>query len=74
MTAEVVVANSSAAALAADSAVTIGNRKIYNSALKVFALSKTEPVGIMIFGNAGLLGVPWEPIIKTYRAKFRELS
>jgi hypothetical protein len=68
MTAEVVIANSGAVALAADSAVTIGNQKIYNSALKVFALSKIAPVGIMVYGNAGLLGVPWEPIIKTYRA------
>jgi len=65
MTAEVVIANSGAVALAADSAVTIGGQKIYNSALKLFALSKVAPVGVMIFGNAGLMSVPWETIIVT---------
>ena len=67
MTAEVAIANASAIALAADSAVTIGDQKIYNSALKLFSLSKVAPVGAMIYGNAGLLSVPWETLIKTYR-------
>ena len=61
------IINSGAVAIAADSAVTIGQQKIYNSALKVFSLSKVAPVGIMIYGNAGLQGVPWEPVIKTFR-------
>lgn len=69
MTAEVAIMNCNAIALAADSAVTVGNQKIYNSALKVFALSKVAPVGIMVFGNASLVGVPWETIIKEYRKK-----
>ena len=73
MTAEVVIANSSAVAVAADSAVTIGNQKIYNSALKVFALSKVSPVAIMIYGNSSLMGVPWEPIIKTYRSSLGDV-
>lgn len=68
MTAEVVIANSGAVALAADSAVTIGGQKIYNSALKLFSLSKVAPVGVMVFGNAGLISVPWETIIKQYRS------
>ena len=38
MTAEVAIANASAIALAADSAVSIGDQKIYNSALKLFSL------------------------------------
>lgn len=68
MTAEVAILNASAIAIAADSAVTIGRgRKIYNSALKVFTLSKHAPVGIMVYGSAGLLDVPWETIIKVYR-------
>ena len=71
MTAEVAILNSSGVALAADSAVTIGNAKIYNSALKLFALSKVEPVGIMIYGSASLMGLPWETIIKVFR---KELS
>ncbi len=75
MTAEVAILNSSAIAIAADSAVTIGRgKKIYNSALKVFTLSKTAPVGIMVYGNAGLLQVPWETIIKIYREKLKTKS
>lgn len=72
MTAEIGILNKHAVALAADSAVTINSgkgRKIYNSVNKLFTLSKYEPVGIMIYGNADLLGVPWETIIKTYRKK-----
>ncbi|MDC5097929.1 hypothetical protein OHW41_18420, partial [Acinetobacter baumannii] len=67
MTAEVAIINSNGVALAADSAVTVGGKKIYNSALKLFALSKTEPVGIMIYGNADLMTVPWETLIKLFR-------
>lgn len=72
MTAEVAIVNASAVAIAADSAVTIGGgKKIYNSALKVFALSKVAPVGIMVYGNAGLLGVPWETLVKIYRQNLK---
>lgn len=68
MTAEVLVINANAVALAADSAVTIGfGKKIYNSAIKVFSLSKHEPVGVMIYGNADIMGVPWEIVIKMFR-------
>ena len=67
MTAEVAVINTVGVALAADSAITIGRGKIYNSALKLFSLSKAEPVGVMVYGNAVLMGVPWETIIKIYR-------
>lgn len=69
MTAEIAVINPTAVALAADSAVTIGNQKIYNSALKLFSLSKVAPVGIMIYGSADLLGMPWELIIKLFRRR-----
>lgn len=69
MTAEVAIANASAIALAADSAVTIGDQKIYNSALKLFSLSKIAPVGVMVYGNADLMDVPWETLIKTYRKR-----
>jgi hypothetical protein len=69
MTAEVAIANSSAIALAADCAVTIGDQKIYNSALKLFSLSKVAPVGVMVYGNADLIDVPWETLIKAHRKK-----
>ncbi|MDR1836441.1 MAG: hypothetical protein LBQ89_02175 [Treponema sp.] len=68
MTAEVAIMNTQGIALAADSAVTLtGSGKIYNSADKLFALSKYQPVGIMIYGSAGIMSVYWETIIKSYR-------
>lgn len=72
MTAEIAIMNKEAIALAADSAVTFigGNgEKIFTSANKLFALSKYHPVGIMVYGNAIFMGVPWETIIKIYRKK-----
>lgn len=70
MTAEVVILNKQGAALAADSAVTysgIKGNKIYNSANKIFNLSKYYPIGILVYQSADFLGVPWETIIKIYR-------
>ncbi|MDE0093483.1 MAG: hypothetical protein OXO49_03155 [Gammaproteobacteria bacterium] len=71
MTAEVAIANKTAVALAADSAVSIGPTadKIYTSALKIFQLVEGAPVGIMVSGDAEFLGIPWETIIKAYREK-----
>lgn len=73
MTAEIAILNKTAIALAADSAVTIGNqkgKKIYNTVNKLFALSKYQPVGIMVYGSAELMEIPWESIIKIYRDDF----
>jgi hypothetical protein len=70
MTCEVVVMNRRGIALAADSAVTLGEGvKIYHSAEKLFPLSPPAPVGIMTYGSADLMGVPWEIIIKIYGQK-----
>lgn len=72
MTAEVIILNRQAVALAADSAVTLdwGNgRKIFNTGNKLFALSKYRPVGVMVYGNANFMGLPWESIIKHYRSR-----
>ncbi|GIO37472.1 hypothetical protein J41TS12_23330 [Paenibacillus antibioticophila] len=67
MTAEIGVLNTIGVALAADSAVSVGNHKVFNTAEKLFSLSKHHPVGIMIYGSAGLMHTPWETIIKIYR-------
>ncbi|TGV05567.1 hypothetical protein E4695_15955, partial [Alcaligenaceae bacterium 429] len=67
MTAEIVIMNKHGVALAADSAVSVGTQKVYNTANKLFSLSKSHPVGIMIYGNATFMGIPWETIIKKYR-------
>ena len=66
MTAEVVVMNTKWVALAADSAVTIQGKKVYNSANKLFPLSEHHPVGVMVFGSAQFMNIPWETIVKLY--------
>jgi len=75
MTAEVAILNREAVAIAADSAATVSDQsgqKIFSSANKIFALSKFRPVGIMIYGNAHFMGVPWEIIIKIFRKSLGE--
>jgi len=82
LTTEVVVMNQLAVALAADSAVTItseNGNKIYNSANKLFSLSSFCPIGVMIYGSADLMEMPWETLIKLYReylgkTKFSKVS
>jgi hypothetical protein len=76
MTAEAAVLNKIAIALAVDSAVTVkqenGEGKIYNTVDKLFCLSCSHPVGIMIFGNAEFIGTPWETIIGAFRRDLGE--
>jgi hypothetical protein len=69
MTAEVAVLNRIGVALASDSAVSIGREasKICTSADKLFHLSRSAPVGIMIYGNANFVGIPWETVVKEFR-------
>src|ERR1039458_10419921 len=72
MTAEIAILNRNAVAMAADSAVTLqlsGGQKIYNTVNKLFTLSKYRPVGVMVYGSADFMGIPWETIIKMYRAE-----
>lgn len=72
MTVEIAVMNKEAIALAADSAVTMtgeSGQKIFTSANKLFTLSKYHPIGVMVYGSAIFMGVPWEVIIKVYRKK-----
>ena len=70
MSAGICIMNKHAVALAADSAVTIGQHlAIHNSANKLFALSKVAPVGAIIYANAELMNIPAEIIIKQYKEK-----
>lgn len=71
MTAEVAVLNKSAVALAADSMVTVSNGRSQKTFIttKLFMLSHCHPVGIMVYGGAELLGVPWETIVSSYTAE-----
>src|SRR3546814_514055 len=81
MTAEIAVLNKSAIALAADSAVTVEQfykgeirEKVYNSANKLFTLSKYNPVGVMVYNTMTLGGVPWETLLKIFRQKLNNDS
>lgn len=70
MTAVIGILNKTGVALAADSAVTVtgaNKNKIYNTANKIFTLSKYKPIGIMIYNSANFMTIPWETIIKLYR-------
>ena len=70
MTCEVAVMNKRGIALAADSAVTLGDsQKIYHTAEKLFPLSPSIPIAIMTYGSADMMGVPWETIVKIYGQK-----
>ena len=75
MTAIVGVLNKHAVAIAADSAVTMGNtHKVVNSANKIFTLSKYHPVAVMTYSSAAFMGVPWDIIIKEYREQLKKKS
>ena len=75
MTAEIVIMNREAVAIAADSAVSLmagqteRPQKIFTSANKIFDLSPHHAASIMIFNYASFMGVPWEIIISRYRKK-----
>ncbi len=74
MTSEICVMNRRSLVLAADSAVTISRyergrkeERYFKGSNKIFQLSESEPVGIMIYDAADLHRVPWEIIVKTFR-------
>lgn len=70
MTSEILIMNKEAVALAADSAVTLSQQKIFTSANKIFRLSDSLPVGVMVYNKAEFMGVPWETIVKLFRDNF----
>lgn len=74
MTCEIAVMNREAIALAADSAETVFGRKVFRSAEKLFAFADKKPIGMMMYGDASISGVPWETVIKRYREKFGNRS
>jgi hypothetical protein len=77
MTAEIAIMNKSGVALAADSAVTLRQRtglKVYRSTNKLFPLADNLPVGVMAYGNALIMGVPWDTIVKLYADRLGKKS
>lgn len=72
MTSEILILTPSAVALAADSAVTIGNRKTYNGVNKLFMLSNDPPMGIMTYNLSNFSNIPLETIIKEFRTNIKK--
>jgi len=74
MTSEIAVMNQRAVALAADSAVTLidgGTVVVRNDQRKLYNLINGQPVGVMFFGVADMMGHPWEHLIEHYQTKIR---
>lgn len=73
MTAEIAILNKLAVALATDSAVTVSageqEQKTYDSADKLFELSKHNPIGIMIYHGLQFMQAPLQTLISEYRAQ-----
>ncbi len=70
MTSEIAVANQRAVAMAADSAVTLiggGTVVVRNERRKLFNLVPGQPVGLMFFGMAEIMGHPWDQLIEHYQ-------
>ena len=68
MTAEIAILNRSAAALAADSAVTLAtDMKVYQTANKLLPLSFDPPIVMMLYGAGSLGSIPWETVVEEYR-------
>ena len=75
MSAGICIMNRNAIAMAADSAVTVGDHvAIHNSANKLFSLSKVAPVGVIIYANGALMDVPVEIIVKEYKKNLKTRS
>jgi hypothetical protein len=81
VTAEVCIMNRLAVVLAADSAATVSQwtgskyeERYFKGSNKIFQLSDHQPVGLMIFDSADILRVPWEIVVKTFRAELGKKS
>ena len=75
MTAEVLIMNKQAVALAADSASTVkqpSSQRYFKGANKIYQISNNYPVGLMIYNLLELHGVPWEVLIKDFRASIKD--
>ena len=76
MTAQLAILNKISVALAADSAATVivdGVVKIHQSN-KLFVLREDKPIGVMVYGNAEFMGVPWATLINMYRSSATKIQ
>lgn len=78
MTAEVIIMNKRGVAMAADSACTRSSSdgrpiKIFNSAKKLFNLSKKCPIGVVTYSNASFNGIPWDLLFQDFYTRYTEV-
>ncbi|MDX8494186.1 hypothetical protein RFN29_21705 [Mesorhizobium sp. VK22B] len=72
MTAEIAILNREAVALAADSAMSLAgplSSKTYDSAEKIFELTRFLPIGLMIYNNALFMNMPLGVLVRRYRER-----
>ena len=73
MTAEIIIMNAEAVALAADSAVTAdwggGEFKVLYSQTKIFEFTHSSQVAVMIYGRNHFMSLPLDSIIADYKRK-----
>ena len=81
MTCEIAIMNLNAITLAADSSTTVRRwvngkeeQRFFKGANKIFQLSESEPVGVMIYGGASLQDIPWEIVVKEFRKHLGQRS
>jgi hypothetical protein len=77
MSSAIIFINRVGVAVAADSAVTIGEREaIFNSAQKIFPIGKPDQSQVLVitFANAAFMGIPIELILKKYSKHIIEHS
>lgn len=72
MTAEILLMNHNAVVLAADSAATL-DKKVFLTD-KIFRISETQPIGLMMYNNINIARVSVDQIAKTFRNKFGKRS
>lgn len=67
--------------LASDSAATVtrwengkNEERYFKGSNKIFQISNSEPIGVMIYDSADLQRIPWEIIVKTFRSQLGSTS
>ena len=46
-------------------------RKTFTGVEKLFEISKNQPVAMMIYSNAEIMGLPWKTVITAYKQQAR---
>ena len=69
MTSEVLILNKENIALASDTRITINDKKTFDGVDKIFQLTNTPPMAMMIYGKPNITGVPFETTVLDYKQK-----